>query len=176
MQKQYKLYRIDKDAVNDVMPLLNKYTYEKINKYLVAIEYGYSGNGYKGLLEEMSGIPVTQFIITASIFYKLLLHFVRNGVNILEVKLNALFEEDNDSLYRYIKAINQKKDDERVMGELLDMLRWYNYDEGIDISHMVFGMKQGGRGFRFYFYNNGILAVDSEKIIMPLFDLLKDIL
>ena len=69
MQKQYKLYRIDKDTANDVVPLLNKYTYEKINEYLVAIEYGYSGNGYKELLEEMSEIPVTQFIITASVFY-----------------------------------------------------------------------------------------------------------
>jgi hypothetical protein len=176
MQKQYKLYRIDKDTANDVVPLLNKYTYEKINEYLVAIEYGYSGNGYKELLEEMSEIPVTQFIITASVFYKLLLHFVKSGVNLYEVKLNALFEEDNDCLYKYISAINQKKDDEGVMGELLDMLKWYNYDEGIDISHMVFGIEQGGRRFRFYFYNNGVLAVDSEKIIVPLFHLLKDIL
>jgi hypothetical protein len=52
MQKQYKLYRIDENAIDDVKPLLNDYLYEKINQY----------------------------IITASIFYRLLLHFVKNGI------------------------------------------------------------------------------------------------
>lgn len=176
MQKQYKLYRIDRDAVADVMPLLSKYTYEKISKYTVAIEYDYFDNGYKKLLEEMSEMPATQYIITASVFYKLLLHFVKKGIDVYDVKLNALFEEDNDSLYKYIKALNQSKNDESVMYDLINMLKWYNYDEGIDISHMTFGMKQDGRNFRFYFYNNGVLAVDSEKIIAQLFLLLRDVL
>lgn len=176
MQKQYKLYRIDKDAVADVMPLLNKYTYEKISKYIVAIEYDYFDKGYKKLLEEMSEMSATQYILTASVFYKLLLYFVKKGLDVYEVKLNALFEEDNDCLYQYIKALNQSKNDENAMRELIDMLKWYNYDEGIDISHMAFRMMQDGRNFKFYFYNNGVLAVDSEKIIVQLFLLLRDVL
>lgn len=176
MQKQYKLYRIDRDVVDDVMPLLDNYMYEKVSEYVVAIEYDYLNNGYKKLLEDMSEMPTTQYIITASVFYKLLLYFVKNGIDIYEVKLNALFEEDNDCLYKYIKDINQNKDDEILMKSLLDMLKWYNYDEGIDISHMTFGMKQDDRICRFYFYNNGVLAIDSEKIIVQLFRLLKDVL
>ena len=54
--------------------------------------------------------------------------------------------------------------------------KWYNYDEGIDISHMTFGMKMDGRNCRFYCYNNGILAIDTEKIIIPVFELLRGIL
>lgn len=176
MQKQYKLYKIDKDVVDDVMPLLKKYVYEKVNECVVAIEYDYLNNGYKELLEKMSEIPATQYIITTSIFYKLLLYLVKSGIDVYEVKLNALFEEDNLSLHRYIRAINQSKNDDNVMTELINMLKWYNYDEGIDISHMTFGMQQEDRNYRFYCYNNGVLAIDSERITMPLFKLLKDVL
>ena len=35
MQKQYKLYRIDENAIDDVKPLLNDYLYEKINQYII---------------------------------------------------------------------------------------------------------------------------------------------
>ena len=93
MQKQYKLYRIDENAIDDVKPLLNDYLYEKINQYIIT-------------------------------FCK----------------------------------------------------KWYNYDEGIDISHMTFGMKMDGRNCRFYCYNNGILAIHTEKIIIPVFELLRGIL
>jgi len=176
VQKQYKIYKIDKVAVDDVMPLLDKYMHERINEYIVAIEYDYLNNGYKKLLEEMSELPVTQYIITTSVFYKLLLYFIKCGIDIYELKLNAIFEEDNDCLYGYIRTINQRKDNESAIRELLELLKWYNYDEGIDISHVTFGMMQENRKYRFYFYNNGVLAIDSEKIVKPVFKLLKDVL
>lgn len=176
VQKQYKLYKMDKNAVDDVMPLLDGYIYEIINQYLVAIEYDYLNNGYKKLLEEMSELPMTQYIITTSVFYKILLSLVKKGIDIYEVKLNVLLEEDNDCIDEYIRKINQDKQDGSLMDSLIDMLKWYNYDEGIDISHMTFGMKINDRNCRFYFYNNGVLAIDDEVIVAPLIELLKDTL
>lgn len=176
MQKQYKLYKIDKDKVAVTIPHLNKYKYKKLSENIVAIEYDYLNNGYKELLESMSKMATTQYIITTSLFYKLLSFFVKKGLDIYEVELNALFEQDNDSLHKYIREINQKKDDDNTVNTLLEVLKWYNYDEGIDINHMTFGMKSGNRNCRFHFYNNGVLAIDSEEIENQLFELLKDVL
>lgn len=176
MQKQYKLYKIDKNAIDSTLSSLNKYSYEKINDYIVAIQYDYLNNGYKELLETMSDLPVSQYIVTASGFYKLLSGLVENGLEIYEIKLNVLFEEDNMRLLQYIRKINQKVAIEDSLKSLLEILKWYNYDEGIDISHMTFGMKYNNQNCRFHFYNNGILAIDSEKIIQPLFDLLKSVM
>lgn len=176
MQKQYKIYKIDKNAIDITLPLLNKYSYEKISDYIVAIQYDYLNNGYRELLEDMSNISVSQYIITTSVFYKLLSYFVDNSLEVYEIKLNALFEEDNDNLLKYIRKINQKNEIEDALKSLLEILEWYNYDEGIDISHMTFGMKYNNQNCRFHFYNNGILAIDSEKIIEPVFDLLKSVM
>lgn len=176
MQKQYKLYKMDKNAIDSTLLSLNKYSYEKISDYIIAIQYDYLNNGYKELLETMSNLPVSQYIITASGFYKLLSRLVENELKVYDIKLNSLFEEDNVKLLQYIKRINQKTDVKDSLEALLEILKWYNYDEGIDINHMTFGIKYNKQNCRFHFYNNGILAIDSEKIIEPLFELLKSVM
>lgn len=176
MQKQFKLLKIDKSAIDSTLPLLNKYSYININNNIVAIQYDYLQNGYKQLLEIISDMYVSQYIITTSVFYKLLSYFVENGLEIYEVKLNTLFEEDNMNILKYIRKINQKSDVDNSLNSLLEILKWYNYDEGIDITHMTFGMKYNNKNCRFHFYNNGVLAIDSENIIEPLLDLLKNVM
>lgn len=176
MQKQYKIYKIDKNANDSTLLELSKYDYVKINDYAVAIQYDYLLHGYKKLLESMSELQVSQYIVTASVFYKLISNLVENGLEIYEIKLNILFEEDNTRLQRYITKINQKSDTKNSLEGLLEILKWYNYDEDIDISHVTFGIKDDNRNFRVYFYNNGIVAIDSEKIIHSLINLLKNLI
>lgn len=176
MQRQYKLYRIDKDATDDTLSLLSKYNFVKLSDYIVAIQYDYLNNGYKELLESMSNVMVSQYIFTTSVFYKLLTYFVSNELRVYEIKLSAVFEEDNLNLLNSINKINRKEDIENSLSSLLEILKWYNYDEGIDISHMSFGMKYITKYCRFHFFNNGILAIDSEDIIQPLVALLKNVM
>lgn len=176
MQTQYKIYKIDENAIDITLPLLDNYKCEKISDSIIAIQYDYLQNGYKELLEKMSELRVSQYIFTSSVFYTLLSYFVDNGLNIYEIKLNILFKEDNDDLTKFIRLINQKRDVEKALGSLLEILKWYNYDEGIDINHMTFGIKCDEQYCRFHFYNNGILAVDSDKVIVPLLSLLKNVM
>lgn len=176
MQVQYKFYRIDKDAVSITLPLLSNYKYEKVNNYIVAIQYDYLDKGYKDLLEYMSDKPVSQYIFTTSIFYKLLTNLVERNIDLYEIKLNMLFEEDNDEIMKLVQKINKNIEKEKTLNDLLDLLKWFNYDEGIDISYMTFGLTNNNQRCRFHFYNNGVVTIDSDKIIVQVFDLLRSII
>lgn len=174
--KQFKLYKIDKDSVNDVMQSLNKLTYKRISEYIIAVEYDYLKNGYKKILEQMSELDVTQYILTSSRFYNLLLSLLSKDVDVYKVELNYVLEEDNEYIQEYIANINKNKKDKYSIKKLIDMLTWYNYDEGIDIAHIDFGIMINKRICQFSFHNNGVLLIDLDISIDYIFDLLKDIL
>lgn len=175
MQKQYKFYKVDQNAMDSILPVLCKYSYKCVNNYVVAIEYDYMSNSYKELLESMSELPVSQYIFTTSVFYKILINMMHESVEIYDIKLNSLFEEDNKDIAMCINKIN-KQNREQMLDELLTTLKWYNYDEGIDISYMSFGVICDEQICNFHFYNNGIIAIDSGKSIEKIFGMLKSIL
>lgn len=176
MQIQYKLYKIDKKNMSDVIEkIANRYTYICIKDSIVAIQYDYSANGYKELLEFMANLDASQYIVTTSKFYNILTKMVKQNLRVYEIKLNALFEEDNEHILRYISRMNvDKVAKEDILHELLEELRWYNYDEGIDIAHMSFGLKNKAYFSRFYIYNNGVVAVDEDSYAVDIFELLKE--
>lgn len=181
MQKQYKLYKLDKNEIDKTIDRLNeiisKPRYKKINDVIIAIEYDYSRNGYKQLLEVMSELNVSQYIFTTSRFYNILNRIVSENLILYEIKLNSLFKEDNNIISKYIAKINYEDNKERFLKLLLEELKWYNYDEGIDISNMSFGIKVDGsqRKCRFHIYNNGVVAIDSSLIENKVFKVLEDI-
>lgn len=176
MQKQYKIYKLDKDAIDITLPSLNKYKYKMIKNCFVAIEYDYIDNVYTEMLEFMSETATSQFIITTSTYYKLIDCFVKNNLKVYDVKLNDIFVEDNVKILECLREINQREKVEKALNKLFEILRWYNYDEGIDISCATFGITSGKRNIRFYLYNNGVLAVDSEIILEELFTLLENVI
>lgn len=176
MQKQYKLYKIDRDELDTTLGIISKYTYERISDCVVAISYDYMNNGYKELLEEMSGLSVSQYIFTTSKFYNLLTKLVKKDLELSDIKLNDLFEDDNNTILKYIMRLNQNNDKEKSLESLLNELRWYNYDEGIDIIHMAFIILCNEQRCKFHFYNNGVLAIDSDKIVQQVFMLLREIM
>lgn len=170
MEKQYKLYKLDKNEIDSTIDKLDKVIgkekYKKINNFNVAIEYNYLENGYRELLEVMSELKASQYIVTTNKFYNILKNFISKGMTLYEIKLNSLLKEENDLLYQYICKINSEKDKNKFLDLLLDDLKWYNYDEGIDISSMSFGInvEDSQRKLRFHIYNNGIVAIDSILI------------
>lgn len=177
MQKQYKLYTLDKNGIDSTMDKLNiiigELRYKKINDVTVAVEYDYSKNGYKGLLESMSELDVSQYIVTTSRFYNMLNELINRNLTLYEIKLNSLFEDDNNIISKYIKHINGNNDKKKYLELLLEELKWYNYDEGIDICNMSFVIKDDGdRNFRFHIYNNGVVAIDSDVVENKIFNIL----
>lgn len=176
MQKQYKLYKMDMDATDMVLSKLKKYRYLKIGNRCVAIEYDYMNNSYKKLLDDMSELDISQYIITANVCYNMIRKFSEKNIVINEIRLNSLFEDDNSDIIKYIKRINTNKEKEKNLQLLLDLLQWYNYDEGIDVEELSFTISKMQRKIQFHIYNNGVLAIDNEMIVEEVTTLFSDIL
>ena len=75
----------------------------------------------------------------------------------------------------WINNINNNIDKDISMHRLLDLLQWYNYDEGIDLNYMSFWIEKEQRKCSFYIYNNGVVAIDVESICDEVIDLLREI-
>lgn len=176
MQRQYKLFKISKNKVDFTLKKLNeKRNFIRITESVLAVEYDYMKNGYKKLLDDMSELSAMQYIITTSIFYKILTCMVKKGVTIKEIHFNELFNDDNLLIGEWINNINNNIDKDISMHRLLDLLQWYNYDEGIDLNYMSFWIEKDQRRCSFHIYNNGIVAIDVENICDEVIDLLREI-
>ena len=84
MQRQYKIFKISKNKVDFTLKKLNeKRNFIRITESVLAVEYDYMKNGYKKLLDDMSELSAMQYIITTSIFYKILICMVKTLIIIL---------------------------------------------------------------------------------------------
>ena len=176
MQRQYKIFKISKNKVDFTLKKLNeKRNFIRITESVLAVEYDYMKNGYKKLLDDMSELSAMQYIITTRIFYKILICMVKKGVTIKEIHFNELFNDDNLLIGEWINNINNNIDKDISMHRLLDLLQWYNYDEGIDLNYMSFWIEKEQRKCSFYIYNNGVVAIDVESICDEVIDLLREI-
>ncbi|MBS4931941.1 MAG: hypothetical protein KH020_11610 [Clostridiales bacterium] len=182
MQIQYKVYRLDKVNRENTIDKLNhnkEIVYKFIDDDIVAIQYDYLKWTYKDLLEYMFDIEnISQYIFTTSKFYNILNYFVKESISISDIKLVSLFEEENEKIYSYIQKINNNIEKENNLNKLLEDLQWYNYDEGIDINEMSFRIKaqNSSQRSKFHIYNNGVIAIDSDKIIEQVFMLMKKVI
>lgn len=182
MQTQYKVYRLDKvnrKATIDKLNQNKEIVYKFIDDDTVAIQYDYLKWTYKDLLEYMFDIEnISQYIFTTSKFYNILNYFVKESILISDIKLVSLFEEENEKISSYIQKINNNIEKENNLNKLLEDLQWYNYDEGIDINKMAFRIKvqNSSQRSKFHIYNNGVIAIDSDRIIEQVFMLMKEVI
>ncbi len=182
MQVQYKLYRLDKlnrESTIDKLKYNDELIYKFINDDIIAIQYDYLKWTYKDLLEYMFDVQnISQYIFTTSKFYNILNTFVKQEISISDIKLVSLFEEENEKIYSYIQKINNNIEKENNLNKLLEELQSYNYDEGIDINEMSFRLKiqNSSQRSKFHIYNNGVIAIDSDKIIEQVFMLMKKVI
>lgn len=180
MQKQYKLYILDLNNIEKTFgKLYQNFTSDEIIKLSennIAVKYDYLKKDYKYVLEKMSEIPSTQNIITASKFYSLLKYCIREEIFIESIKLADTFKEDNNRIEKCILKINyNKQNKQEYTNILLSELKWYNYDEGIDIKSMAFSIKLESKpiNIKFYIYNNGVILIDDEEISHKVFNIIK---
>lgn len=182
MDKQYKLYIVDSDGANETLQKLGKQFRNKIyimstNK--IAIEYDYGINSYKNMLENVDNLRVSQSIITSNKFYSLLKKCIKDSIIIYSIKLADIFQEDNERISSYINKINKNvKDKAEYINALLSELKWYNYNQGIDIKSMEFIIRDKNKpiNIRFGLYDNGVLLIDDEEIEEKVFKIIETIM
>lgn len=182
MDKQYKLYIVDSDGANETLQKLGKQFRDKIyimstNK--IAIEYDYGINSYKNMLENVDNLRVSQSIITSNKFYSLLKKCIKDSIIIYSIKLADIFQEDNERISSYINKINKNvKDKAEYINALLSELKWYNYNQGIDIKSMEFIIRDKNKpiNIRFGLYDNGVLLIDDEEIEEKVFKIIETIM
>ena len=84
MNKQYKLYILDKSCYSDTLnKLYKKYSKDsiiEIDENRIAIEYDYKTNNYRQLIESMNEYRTTQSIITTSKFIKLMKSCIESNI------------------------------------------------------------------------------------------------
>ena len=175
MQKQYKIYKIDTDKITETLSKIDMYNVIRIDREYIAVEYDYHNRTYGELLEFMFELPVSQYIFMASTYYSLLKYLVENSFRVYEIKLNSIFKDENEEIQKYITLLSTDKKD-KILNTLLSDLRWYNYDEGIDICNMSFGIKKDNMFGAVHIANNGVVSIDKEKIEDEVFDIIKEIL
>ncbi len=180
MQKQYKLYILDLDNIKITLSkLYEKFTEAEIvilSENNIAVQYDYDKKDYKYVLEKMNALNATQNIITASKFYTLLKYCISKEIFIESIKLTETFEEDNNRLEKCISKINYNKENtQEYMQMLLSELKWYNYDEGIDIKSMSFSVRIDSKpiNVKFYVYDNGVVLLDDEEVSDKVFEVIK---
>lgn len=171
MQKQYKLYKLDKDGMEYTLSKLKEYNIVRLSKQFVAIEYEYDNKSHRELMEFMSDKPATQYLFMAGTYYKILSYLVDGEYRVYDIKLNSVFVSENEILQSYINKL-ETKDKNKILDKLLDELHWYNYDEGIDIVSMSFGVKREGIYYRTHLYNNGIIAIDDDRVSEQIFSII----
>lgn len=179
MCTQYKLYKLDEDMACSTMQKLKqnpKITFQKVNDHVIAIYYDYMEIVYKEILEIMSAYDASQYILTTSIFYKMLKNFFNKKIKLKEIMLSPIFREENELLDKYVKEVYIRNQNAQSIDCLLNELQWYNYDEGIDINNITFQVMKEKRMVSFSIYNNGILTIDSSTIQEKIFELLGEIL
>lgn len=175
MQKQYKVYKIDIDSIDDTLLKLAEYNVIRISKQYIAVEYDYMNNSYKELMDNMSYLPVSQYIFMASSYYRLMSYLVKNRYRIYEVNLNSILDDENKEIQKYINKL-QKSNDTKILDELLQELHWYNYDEGIDICNISFGRKINDIFCKAHIANNGVVFIDHSLFQEDVVSILNNIL
>ena len=175
MQKQYKIYKMDIDSIDETLSKLEKYNVIRISEQYIAVEYDYMDNSYKELLDYMFYLPVSQYIFMASSYYRLISFLVKNKYRIYEVRLNAILDDENKEIQKYINKL-QKEDTPGVLDKLLQELHWYNFDEGIDICNLSFGRKINNVFCQAHIANNGVVFVDNSSFQTDVVSILGSIL
>lgn len=182
MEMQFKLYILNKLNMQDTLTRLydafGQQNIVSIEENKIAIKYDYEKNDYKFIVEKMNEFPVTQNIVTASKFLKLLRESVKTTILIDDIKLLDVFDKENETLKEYINKANYSKQNKfEYLNQLLEELRWLNYSEGIDIKSMSFRVKSSTKPIyiRFTLYDSGILILDDEEIGKQTWELIKTI-
>lgn len=181
MNRQYKLYILDKSCYTDTLnKLYNKYGNDsiiEINKNMIAIEYNYKTTSYRKLIESMNEYRSTQSIITTSKFIKLMKSCIESNILIDEIILSDMLKDESISINNYIKKINYKIDKEKYIKKLLDEINWLSYEEGIDIQSISYKVKSDKSPIyiNFNVFNNGVISIDDESIISQVIKVIKDI-
>ena len=180
MNKQYKLYIIDKidmqETLNQLYKLFDKKSIIDLGENKIAIEYDYHKKDYKSLIECMSQLPTTQNIVTSSKFLKVLKACIKQEILIDEIKLLDIFEEDNSNILKCINNINYNQlERSKYIQKLLDELTWLNYSEGIDIKYMSFRIKSKNKPIliKFSLYDTGIVTIDADDVTDDVFNIIK---
>lgn len=182
MDKQYKLYIVDSDGANETLGKLERQFNNKlyiISSNKIAIEYNYGINSYKNMIENIDDLRVSQSIITSNKFYSLLKKCIKENVIIYSIKLIDAFQEDNKRIFNYINKINRNvKDKDEYINALLSELKWYNYNQGIDIKSMEFTIRHKSKpiNIRFGLYDNGVLLIDDEAIEEKVFKIIETVM
>ena len=100
---------------------------------------------------------------------------VKNKYRIYEVRLNAILDDENKEIQKYINKL-QKEDNQGVLDKLLQELHWYNFDEGIDICNLSFGRKINNVFCQAHIANNGVVFVDNSSFQTDVVSILGSIL
>lgn len=179
MNKQYKLYVLDKSSYSETMSkLYERYKSDSIievDKNRIAIEYDYSNISYRQLIESMNEYRTTQYILTTSKFIKLMKSCIQSNILINEIVLSEMLKDESIRINKYIRKINTKVDKDKYIKYLFDEIEWLSYEEGIDIQSMSYKIKSSKAPIyiNFSVLNNGVILIDNEIIIPDVIEVIK---
>ncbi|WML43132.1 hypothetical protein [Neobacillus sp. PS3-40] len=178
--KLFELFDTDK-TLKELNILFGEQSVIKFSNSIIGITYDYSTNNYIKVLQKVKDLNMRQVIVTSSVFLNVIDYSVKHDLFINDLKfIYPISKEKISYVDKYIELINStsglEKDSYKT--KLLKEIDWIISDKSIDIKNITIQMQNDDSPiyYNFELYNNGVLLIDDDSILMSATNLMNNIL
>lgn len=135
---------------------------DKQNK-IELVEYDYSQNSYKKILNQAFERDLRQLIFTTTVFKQVIQKVYDQGLFLIDIKfIESIENYDFSDIKELINQINIAKGNNTLVNLLLKEIDWFVNDESIDIKSII--ILDLATKDKFEIYSNGVILGRSELI------------
>lgn len=135
---------------------------DKQNK-IELVEYDYSQNSYKKILNQAFERDLRQLIFTTTVFKQVIQKVYDQGLFLIDIKfIESIENYDFSDIKELINQINIAKGNNILVNLLLKEIDWFVNDESIDIKSII--ILDLATKDKFEIYSNGVILGRSELI------------
>ncbi|MBE7114030.1 hypothetical protein FT641_15895 [Bacillus paranthracis] len=178
--KLFELFNPNDGTAENLLGIFGKEDVIKFSDKYIGIAYDYDKSTYVDILRKTKELNLRQVIVTSRTFFELVNYSIKHDFTLNEIKfVYPIADESVEFVNRYLQEINALVGEEKnnYKQQLFEELDWIVSDECIDIKVLSLHAKfpESPLYIKIELYNNGVLLINSRKILGTMIDMIKQI-